>query len=106
MSDLTQFLEVVEELVFEFSSLVMVNRFWKPKSHDKVIVRFIRLGGLIAGGIHLCKSMVHDHQHILVSTRAWFKMNIIHGYKLARRCGNDRLNHTWTEVAAMCAFIC
>ena len=95
MSDPIQFLKVVEELVFEFSTLVMVNGFWKPKSHNKVIVQFISssLGGLIAGGIRLGKSsvMVHDHQYIPVSTRAWFKMNIIHGNKLERRCGNDRL---------------
>ena len=95
MSDPAQFLKVVEELVFNFSTLVMVNGFWKPKSHDKVIIQFISssLGGLITGGIRLGKSsvMVHDHQYILVSTRAWFKMNIIQRDKLEKRCRNDRL---------------
>ena len=32
----TEFLKVVEELVFEFSTLVMMDGFWESKSHDKV----------------------------------------------------------------------
>lgn len=72
MFDPTQFLKVVEELVFEFSTLVRIYGFWESKSHDKVIVQFISsgLGLFIAGGIRLNKSsvVIHDYQYILVST--------------------------------------
>ena len=37
MFDLTQFLKVVEELVFEFPTLVVMYGFWESKSKDKVI---------------------------------------------------------------------
>ena len=95
MPNSTQFLEVVEELVFKLATLVLVNGLWESKSHDKVIVQFIRssFGGFVIGSIFLSKSsvMVRDYQDLLISSRAWFKMNIIHGDKLERRCGNDGL---------------
>ena len=40
MPNSTQFLEVVEELVFKLATLVVVNGLWESKSHDKVIVQF------------------------------------------------------------------
>lgn len=95
MFDPTQFLKVVEEFVFELSALVMMNGSWKPKSHDKVIIQFVGSGlrRLIPGGVCLGKSgvVIHDYQYVLVSTRAWFEMNIVHGDELERCCGEDRL---------------
>jgi len=44
MFDPTQFLKVVEELVFELSTLVVMYGFREYKSHEKVIVQFISSG--------------------------------------------------------------
>ena len=81
--------------VFRLSTLVVVNGLWESKSHDKVIVLFISssFGGLVTGSIRLGKYrvVVHDYKDIMTSSRALFKMNIIHGDKLKRSFGNDRL---------------
>jgi len=76
MSDSTQFLHIVEELVLKFSSLVMMNSLRESKPHDEIIEQLIssRFGRLVMRSVCLGKScvVVHDHKYILASTRAWF----------------------------------
>ena len=98
----TEFLRYIK-----LATLVVVNGLWESKCHDKVIVQFIRssFGGFVTGSICLSKSsvMIHDYQDILMSSRAWFKMNIIRGDKLERSCGAVEMK-LWLKLLKIASF--
>ena len=80
-------MEASEKAILKLSSLVMVNAVWISKTKDKIIKNFVGYcsgkvvgyssGRFVFSGISLGKSheIVNNHQDILVSALAPFKMN-------------------------------
>ena len=83
--DTTQLMQSLEQVVFKFRTLVMVQLLRKTKSHDELVEDFVTSCPTfgISGWINLHKpcEVIYQHQQIFVTTNWFVQLEKINWYK-------------------------
>ena len=109
-----QFVQLTEEIVLKFPSLVTMYTGWKSKSWYKIIENLFRHRSccLVSGWVGLCKpcEVIYYQQNVLKSPLAFLQVEKVYRHHLKRGSGRDALHWCFWEGSeasfAGCSDIC